>query len=288
LIKKKEIFIADIALVFVALFWGIGFVAMKEAIKIIPLFYLLAMRFFLSSLITALIFRKKIRHITYHDIKSGLIIGIFLFLGFVTQTLGLQYTTAGKLAFLTCTYVVIVPFQSWFVQKIFPGMKSFIASAICLLGMAFLTLQKDLSIGAGDILGLICAFFFAGHIVSVEYYAKKKDPIVMTVIQMGFVALFSFFLAIFLEIFPVKISNIAILSLLYTVFFCTIFAFLIQNVAQKITPSTHTSIILSLESVFGALSGIIMIGEKFTLFMFIGSVLILIAVIISKLHVESD
>ena len=219
MIKKKEIFIADIALVFVALFWGIGFVAMKEAIKSIPLFYLLGIRFFLSSLITALIFGTKIKHITYQDIKSGFIIGIFLFLGFVTQTLGLKYTTAGKLAFLTCTYVVIVPFQSWFVQKIFPGIKSFIASGICLSGMACLTLQKDLSIGTGDILGFVCAFFFAGHIVSVEYYSKKKDPIVMTVIQMFFVALFSFFLSGFLENFPVKITNIAILSLLYTVFF---------------------------------------------------------------------
>jgi drug/metabolite transporter (DMT)-like permease len=274
--------LAYTGLIFISLLWGIGFVAMKETMKSIPVFYLLTIRFTLSVLITGFIFRKRILNLTSHDIKAGLIIGIFLFSGFATQTIGIKYTTAGKLAFLTSAYVVIVPFLVWMMQKIFPGIRTFISSIICLAGMAFLTTHSNCAIGKGEVLGIICAFFFAGHIVAIEYYAKRKDPIVMTVIQMACVALLSGITAPFCEAFPVQIPASAILSLLYTVFFCTVFAFLIQNVVQRYTPSTHTSIILSLEAVFGAMAGIVILGEVFTLPMAIGGFLILTSIVISN------
>lgn len=281
--ENKIAILAYTGLIFISMLWGVGFVAMKETMKSIPVFYLLAIRFTLSVLLTGFIFRKRLAGLTSHDLKAGFIIGFFLFSGFATQTLGIKYTTAGKLAFITSVYVVIVPFLVWMMQKVFPGIRTFISSIICLAGMAFLTTNSNcITIGRGEILGLICAFFFAGHIVAIEYYARRKDPIVMTVIQMACVALLSTVTAPFCEAFPTQIPGSAILSLLYTVFFCTVFAFLIQNVVQKYTPSTHTSIILSLEAVFGAIAGIVILGEVFTLPMAAGGLLILTSIVVSN------
>jgi len=275
--------IADISLVFVALFWGIGFVAMKDALDTFPTFWLLTLRFGSAALPMGILFRNRLSAITKEDIRAGAIIGVFLFLGFATQTLGLNYTTPGKQAFLTATYVVIVPFLSWGLRRIFPGVLSFFASFICLVGMGMLTLQEGvLSIGKGDTLTLVCAFFFACQLIAIEYFAAKKDPMILTLLQILMVCLLSLPAALVFETWPGFQGGSGLWSIAYTVVFCTIFAFAVQNTAQKFTPSTHTAILLSLESVFGALSGIYFLGEVFTPRMAAGCALIFVAVLLTE------
>jgi drug/metabolite transporter (DMT)-like permease len=275
--------IADISLVFVALFWGIGFVAMKDALDTFPTFWLLTLRFGSAALLMGILFRNRLSAITKEDIRAGAIIGVFLFLGFATQTLGLNYTTPGKQAFLTATYVVIVPFLSWGLRRIFPGALSFFASFICLVGMGMLTLQEGvLSIGKGDTLTLVCAFFFACQLIAIEYFAAKKDPMILTLLQILMVCLLSLPAALVFETWPGFQGGSGLWSIAYTVVFCTIFAFAVQNTAQKFTPSTHTAILLSLESDFGALSGIYFLGEVFTPRMAAGCALIFVAVLLTE------
>ncbi|NLO57283.1 MAG: DMT family transporter, partial [Synergistaceae bacterium] len=191
--------LADIALAMVALFWGIGFVAMKDALDSYPTFWLLVLRFGSAALLMAAIFRRRMAAISSAGIRAGVIIGLFLFLGFATQTLGLNYTTPGKQAFLTATYVVLVPFLSWALKKKFPGFISFAASIICVTGMALLTLQHGLSIGAGDSLTLLCAFFFASHILAIEHFTADEDPVCLAVIQIFMVGLLSLPFALLFE-----------------------------------------------------------------------------------------
>ena len=275
--------IADISLVFVALFWGIGFVSMKDALYTFPTFWLLTLRFGSAALLMGILFRRRLSAITKEDIRAGAIIGVFLFLGFATQTLGLNYTKPGKQAFLTATYVVIVPFLSWGLRRIFPGALSFFASFICLVGMGMLTLQEGvLSIGTGDTLTLVCAFFFACQLIAIEYFAAKKDPMILTLLQILMVCLLSLPAALVFETWPGFQGGSGLWSIAYTVVFCTIFAFAVQNTAQKFTPSTHTAILLSLESVFGALSGIYFLGEVFTPRMAAGCALIFVAVLLTE------
>ena len=276
-------FLADISLVFAALFWGLGFVAMKDALDTFPTFWLLTLRFGSAALLMGILFRRRLAAITKEDLRAGAIIGVFLFLGFATQTLGLNYTTPGKQAFLTATYVVIVPFLSWGLRRIFPGALSFFASFVCLLGMGMLTLQEGvLSIGKGDTLTLVCAFFFACHLIAIEYFAAKKDPMILTLLQILMVCLLSLPAALVLEKWPSLQGGSGLGSIAYTVVFCTIFAFAVQNTAQKFTPSTHTAILLSLESVFGALSGIYFLGEVFTPRMAAGCAFIFVAVLLTE------
>lgn len=277
-----KIFAADFSLMLAALFWGLGFVAMKDALESFPTFWLLVLRFSSGTALMAALFRKRLSGISFHDLKAGIIIGVFLFLGFSSQTLGLNYTTPGKQAFLTATYVVIVPLLSWAIRKRFPGMLSFLASFVCLVGMAMLTLQEGLAIGAGDTLTLVCAVFFACHILAIEHFAKKTDPVILAIIQIFVVGLLSLPFALAFETWPGFNGGSGLWSIAFTVLFCTVFAFAVQNVAQKFTPSTHTAIILSLESVFGALAGIYFVGEVFTARMAAGCALILAAVLLTE------
>ena len=278
----QKTILADISLLFVAIFWGLGFVAMKDALDTFPTFWLLSLRFFSAGLLMGVLFYRRIATMTKEDIRAGAIIGFFLFLGFATQTLGLNYTTPGKQAFLTATYVVIVPFLSWGLHRIFPGALSFVASLVCLAGMGMLTLHEGASIGAGDTLTLLCAFFFACQLIATEHYAAKKDPLVLTLLQILMVALMSLPCALAFETWPGFQGGSGLWSIAYTVVFCTIVAFSVQTTAQKFTPSTHTAILLSLESVFGALAGIYFLGELFTPRMAVGCALIFIAVLLTE------
>lgn len=274
--------LADITLATVALFWGLGFVAMKDALESYPTFWLLVLRFGSGAALMVALFRKRLAGVSTRDIKAGVLIGVFLFLGFSTQTLGLNYTTPGKQAFLTATYVVIVPLLSWVFRKRFPGLLSFVASAVCLSGMAMLTLQEGLAVGAGDTLTLVCAIFFACHILAIEHFAAKTDPVILAIIQIFMVGLLSLPFALAFETWPGFNGGSGLGSIAFTVLFCTVFAFAAQNVAQKFTPSTHTAIILSLESVFGALAGIYFMDEVFTSRMAAGCALILVAVLLTE------
>jgi drug/metabolite transporter (DMT)-like permease len=281
LTSSKKTILADLSLMTVALFWGLGFVAMKDALDSFSPFWLLTVRFFSGTAIMVLIFKKRLTGLSRGDLKAGVIIGIFLFLGFATQTVGLKYTTPGKQAFLTATYVVIVPFLSWFFRKKSPGASSFIASALCLSGMALLTVQDGQGLNAGDLLTLSCAFFFACQILAIEHFAVKIDPLVLAVIQTAVVGLMSLPFALVFEEWA-GFGSAGLGSLAFTVLFCTVIAFIVQNAAQKFTPSTHTAIILSMESVFGAFAGIYFMGEVFTARMAAGCALILLSVLLTE------
>ena len=280
--------LADVGLASVALFWGIGFVVMKDALVFFPPFFLLAVRFFLAGGLLALIFAKSLRGTTLKDLKIAAGVGLLLFLGFATQTVGLQYTTAGKQAFLTASYVVLVPFAAWALRRRIPEWNAFAASFLCLVGTALLTLQESFSISLGDGLTLACAGFYSLHIVSLEAFAPRMDAYRLATLQLLFVSCYAALCVPFFETIPdlTQLGGGAWWSMAYLVLFCTTGAFLIQTVAQKFTPSTHASIFLSLESVFGAAAGILLMGDVFTSPMVMGCVLILAAVFLTEMRPE--
>ncbi|WP_255547806.1 DMT family transporter [Crassaminicella indica] len=282
--KKKTSLYADLSLLLVAMIWGGGFIAMKDTLDILTPFYMNALRFSIASITLAIIFWKRTIKITKKDLKYGFVVGIFLWIAFITQTIGLQYTTVSKSAFLTGTNVVIVPFLVWIITKKHPDWYALIGAFLCALGIGLLTLQESLSIGIGDSLTLACAVFFAAHITSVGYFAEGMDPINLATIQMGATAILSIIGAVILEPVP-KFSGNAVdlmISLSYMTFVSTMGAFLIQNVAQKYTVSTHAAIILSLESVFGTIFGVIFMSDILNERMIIGCILIFCAIIIAE------
>ncbi|ERI92467.1 putative membrane protein [Clostridiales bacterium oral taxon 876 str. F0540] len=285
-VKGRKTLAADSALLLVAVFWGGGFVAVKDAVTSITPFYMIGIRFLLSSLILGIIFFKKVKNLTKKDIKIGTIVGVFLFLAFAAQTAGAQYTTAGKQAFLTGTNVVIVPFLAWLIYKHKPDIYSAAASILVLIGIGLLTLKEGFAINFGDALTLACALFFAIHITCLGYFAKKTDTIILTVTQMAAASLMAFICAFIFEPPLKNIPKEAAGSMVYIVIFSTMLAFFIQTTAQKYTTESHAAIILCLESVFGSILAVIFLGDVFTKNMIIGCILIFSGILISETKLQ--
>lgn len=279
---RKKMVYADLSLLLVALAWGGGFVVLKDALDSITPFYIMAIRFAMATIIMLLFFIKKLKNITRIDMKAGVIIGFLLFLAFSTQTVGLKYTEAGKQAFLTGTNVVIVPFLAWLVHKKRPDGYTIASTFLALIGIALLTLQGSFIMNKGDLLTLICAVFFAAHIVAVGYYAKNMDPYLLALLQMAVAAVIFMIFAILFEPVPKAFNRQMYGAVIYLVLFPTLMAFLIQNVAQKLTTSTHAALILCLEAVFGTILAAIFLKEVFTIQMVIGCILIFCAIILTE------
>lgn len=279
--SRKSLY-ADLCLFLVAIIWGSGFIFTKTTLDSMTPYYLTTFRFVIPTIMLSIIFFKKLKNIRKEDIKAGIIIGLCLFGGFATQTVGLNYTTASKQAFITATNVVMVPFIYWIMSKKRPDSYDVVAAFICLLGIGILSIEKSLTIGYGDFLTLICAVFFAFHICTVGHFAKDKDPIILTIIQLGTVSILSLIFALLFEPKIVQVQREAVFSIFYLGIFSTLVAFLIQTIAQKYTSSTHTAIILSFEAVFGSIFSIIFLKEPFTIRFLIGCLSILLSVITSE------
>lgn len=278
---KKSLF-AKFALFGATLIWGSSFVLMKTTVDSIAPCYLLAIRFSIAFLLLGGIFYKKLALITKEYIWQGAIIGFLLFSAFCVQTYGLTGTTPGKNAFLSTVYCVIVPFLFWIVDKNKPDVYNIIAALLCIVGIGFVSLTGDFSIQQGDFLSICCGLLFASHIVFVSKYNKTKDAILLTILQFGFAAIYSFIGAILFETPPTTIPMDAIKTILYLAVFATAIALCLQNVGQKYTHPSAASIILTLESIFGVLFSVWLYGERLTLRLITGFVLIFISILISE------
>ena len=283
---KKQVLFADLGLLLVALLWGAGFLFTKRGLDYITPLWMMSMRFVGATIIMSIVFYKNFRKISKSDLKAGLIIGIFLYIAFATQTIGLQYTSISNQAFLTATNVVFVPFLVWVVYKKAPDKFAFIGAALATVGIGLITLKEGLHLNVGDMWTLACAVFFAGHIVSIGFFAKDKDPIALTIVQFAVAAVLSLVSALMMEPLPAKIGSEAMLSVGYMVLASTLLAFLLQNICQKYTPSTHASLILSLESVFGTLVAVIFDGEMFNLQMAFGCITVFAAILLIETRFE--
>lgn len=267
---------ADISLLIVAIIWGSGFIATKNALDSISPFFITTLRFSISTLTI------RIKNININHLKARFIIGSFLYLAFSAQTIGLLYTTASKQAFLTGTNVVMVPFFYWFISKEKPNLYNIIATFLCLIGIFLLTLDGTMHINKGDLLALVCAVLFACHVVATGYFTKKYDPVILTFTQFLVTAILSFLSMIILKGVPSIIPKQGIFPVFYLAIFSTFIAFLMQTIAQRYTSPSHTAIVLCLESVFGTILSCILLGDNFTYKIFIGCVLIFLAIITAE------
>lgn len=272
----------DVSLLLVAMVWGGGFVVTKNALEVITPLYFLSLRFMIAGLLMAVIFLPKLKKASWKDIRNSCIVGVFLSLGFIAQTIGAHLTTPAKSSFITGLNVVLVPFIMIIFNKKFPGKKAVVTALIAFLGLSLISVNGQLAIGAGDFLTFLCAIFYACHIVSIGYFANKSDALVLAMVQVLFTGVVCTILAIFIEPAPALAGTGIWSGILYSALFSTLAAFLIQNLAQRNTPSTHAAIILCLESVFGALASVLFWHEAMNIKMVIGCVMIFMAIIINE------
>lgn len=277
-----------LALAGIALIWGFSFVIMKGAVDALPTFTLLAIRFSVASAIMlALCWRSIREHLVGREVAVGLAVGVALWAAYAAQTLGLSQTTAGKNAFLTGTYCVLVPFVSYLMQRERLGVYNVGAAAICLAGIGLVALD-DFSIGTGDILTLVGAVFFALEICIVSKYGASTDVNAVSFWMFLAVALLSAVCACVLEPGSLGIAWTPELvgSLAFLAVVCTCLNMFVQNAALAHVESSTGSLLLSLESPSGVFFSVLVAGESLTPRLLVGFALIFFAIVLSETHLS--
>lgn len=270
-------------LVIVTVIWGGGFVASDIALESLSPFQIMVIRFLLGMVCMGIISRKDLKAIQKEEVKSGIFMGLTLFAGFAFQTVGLKYTTPSKNAFLTALNVVIVPFIAYVVTKKKVGIKGIIGAVMAVVGVGILSLEKNLTLGIGDALTLLCAVGFALQIFLTGVYVKRCRATVLNFIQMCTAFVLSAVFMIGLGEVKFNVTTEGWWSVLYLGIVSTTICYLLQTACQKYVDETKSAIILSMESVFGTIFSIMILHERITFRMIVGCILILTAVIISNL-----
>ena len=281
-------YIPDFLLLFAAVIWGSGFVAADIALESWPPIFITALRFSIATLLFLPFVAKNIKNVVA-EIWPGFLIGLFLGLAFIFQTIGLAYTTPSKNAFLTATNVVITPFIYFLFGRKRVKPKNLLGALVSLLGIGILSFDgESFAISnLGDGLTLVCALLFACHIYTTGHFLKEKSRNLHAIVflQFGISAIISWIGAIFLEDFSAQtvlqaVSSPAGYAVVYLGIFPTLLCFFLQNFAQQKVNQNKTAIILSTEALFGTLLSVLLRGEVLTLSMGIGFVVLFSAILL--------
>ena len=302
---------ANFFLLTTAFIWGAAFVAQKEAMSYIGPFTFTCLRMFIGGtvLIPFIFILQKKGIVTADETPriegdaleaerggeadakrfdiddpafiGGFFCGVALFFACLFQQIGLVYTTAGKAGFITALYIIIVPILGIFMKKKV-GKIIWFCVILAVVGIYFLCMEGDFTMGKGDLIVLLSAFGYAMHIITVDRFASRGDPIKISCIQ--------FFVcgALCLPTLIVEAPTLSALLLAWLPIFyagvisCGI-AYTLQVVAQRDTTPTITAIILSFESVFAVLMGFLLLHEVMSLKEVAGCVLMFAAIILAQL-----
>jgi len=278
--------LATILLLIGTLFWGMTFVFIKEGTSILNLYNFLSYRFFIAAIVLALLFLKKFKKFNFDILKFGLILGIPLAIGYITQTIGIQYTSASKAAFITGLSVILVPIFLVIINKKLPKLNQIIAVVLALIGLGLLTISDSLILNVGDIWCLVCAVSFAIYIIMVGRYTKGRDSILLTFVQLIFVALLTAVISFFSSGFEFPKTYIVWQAILFCSIFATAFMYTIQNHFQKFVSEVKAAIIFSFEPLFAAITAFFYLHEILTIKLISGGLLIFIAMILSEFKIN--
>lgn len=288
--KNKEVR-ASLFLLLAAAIWGFAFVAQRVGSRYVGSFTFNGVRFALGciSLIPLIIYFKnkpKSDNVSEQSsmkdtIKSGMIAGSVLFIAATLQQIGLVETTAGKAAFITGFYIVLVPIFGIFLKhKIHKS--TWIAASLAIIGLYLLSIKSDFSISKGDLFELLGAFMWAIHILLIDKFTKKIDGLKLSFVQFATCSILSLGFAIGMESITLKALGQALIPILYGGIASVGIAYTLQVVGQKYAKPSHAAIILSMESVFASIGGIWLLGEFMGAKGYIGCSLMLGGMLLSQ------
>ncbi len=286
----------EINLLIVTLLWSATFAIIKGVLSDISSMLFIGLRFLIAGVILLPFIIYKKLDWKNSNLLPPIFLGVLLFIGFSTQTVGLKYTSATKSAFLTGSAVAIIPILQLFVEKKKPKTGSIIGVAVVLIGILFLsggnsigTLLNDIStnFNFGDFLTLICAFFFAWYVVYLSMLSSKYNFWMLLIIQVGVAAILAFALAIIFDVINYELLKINFTTQLgfgifYTAIFATLITTTLQTKYQKLVTPTKAGIVYSFEPIFAAVIAFIFLSEKITPFGLLGATLIFVGLIISE------
>lgn len=214
---------------------------------------------------------------------GGVLTGLALFFGANFQQVGIVYTTAGKAGFITGLYVIIVPIMGMlWGQK--TGLETWVGAVLAVVGLYLLSMTGAFAISKGDLLVLICAFFWAIHVHLIGRFSPKVDPIKLASLQFAVCSVLSLIVSFIFETNSLQSVFDAAIPILYAGLMSTGIAYTLQVVAQRKVPPSRAAIILSLEAVFAVIGGWLMLGEVMSLRSLLGCTLMLTGMFFSQIQ----
>ena len=279
---KEHKTIPILLLLSVALIWGSTFAIMKDSLNRIDVNSFLAWRFLIAALIMLILRPHALRHISSDFFIKGVVLGLFLGSGYIFQTFGLTLTTVAKTGFITGLYAVFTPLLATVFFKHHISKIQWFAVALATFGMAVLSL-KGFSIGLGEFLVLISALLFAAHIIALSYWSPNRDSYALTIVQMATVGVLSL-LCSSKSGFHRPHDHGVWVAVIYSAVAASAFAFIIQTWAQSFMPPTSVGIILTIEYIFAAIFGVILVHEHVTWRTLVGGVAMMIGLYLVILY----
>lgn len=285
--KNKQL-MANALLMTAAFIWGVSFVAQKLSIGHVGPYTFNGFRFIIGAItmIPIMLFYKakpsKEGSTTNVSLKKtlipGVLVGLALCAGATLQQIGIQSTTAGKASFITDLYIVLIPIaEILFGRKI--SKVIWPCAALAIIGLFLISVSEDLTIASGDILVFIGSFFWTAQMLLMDRFAKNYNPIKICFVQYIVTGVISFIIAFATE----NITTVGVLAaagpILYTGIMSVGVAFTLQAIGQRYSKPSTAGIICSMESVFGALSGVIVLHESMTGRTLIGCILMILAMV---------
>lgn len=285
----KSVFI----LLLTAAIWGFAFVAQRVGMGFLGAFTFNGIRFALGSislLPVIYFFDKKFKSENSAErvdadikttIKSGVIAGCILYIAASLQQVGLIYTTAAKAGFITSLYIVLVPILGIFLKQKTHS-TTWLGAITAAVGLYFLSINEGFTIEFGDLLQVIGALFWAVHIQVIDKFVKNVDAIKLSSTQFATCSVLSLITAFIFE--DISMSGVidAIVPLLYGGVMSAGVAYTLQAVGQRYAKPSHAAIALSMEAVFAAIGGILILNETMSLRGYLGCALMLAGMLISQ------
>ncbi len=270
-------------------FWGTTFVAQSTGMADLGPFSYAAARYLIGvvALIFVLFFTRKSRRKERlsgkysHGFGAGLLIGIILFSASSMQQIAIQYSTAGKAAFITCLYIVFVPIGAKLLgKKIRP--ENFVGATLAIIGLYLLAVKENFSIQYGDLILFASSFFWTAHILTIDKFASKVDVVELSAAQLFTTMILSFAAMLIFENPSPAAFKSAWFSIAYAGIMSSGVAFTLQIFGQKYAEPASAAILMSFEAIFGALSGWLILDEVMSGREIFGCILMLVGMIVTQ------
>lgn len=283
---------SNLLLLLTAAIWGFAFVAQRVGMDYVEPFTFNGIRFALGSVsLLPLMFYYKNSpkdadnsgQQTKSSLSVGLLAGAVLFIAASLQQIGLVYTTAGKAAFITGLYIVLVPVAGIFLRHSITT-SVWLGSLLAVTGLYFLTVRKGFTMAYGDLLELIGTFFWAAHILLIGRFSRTTDTLKLAFSQFLTCSLLSLGTALFIENISLNGLLQAAIPLLYGGVCSVGIAYTLQIIGQKNASPSHAAIIMSMETVFGAVGGYLILSERLELQELLGCTLMLAGMLLSQMQ----
>ena len=272
MIRKNLLYFAMLA---TAAVWGGSFVLMKDAIQEQDVYSFLSSRFLVASALMIAYRPNVFKGLTSKFIKQGVLAGVLLGGGYIFQTLGLAKTTVSNTGFITGLYLVFTPLISLIILKRKVLNIQWLAVVVATLGL-FLISYNGISIGIGEILVLISALFYGAHFVALGEWSDGKNTYALTLIQILTVSAIASICAL-INGYQLPPSANVWQAVLFTAFFATFLAFIVQTKAQSVMSATAASVLLAMETPFALFFGLVFNSDPLTMRIIAGGTMVMFA-----------